>query len=233
MRGQPMRNTQRRESGSTLVELSVAMLIFSVLLVACATLYLGSLRSASATQGRLDEINDGRIAISAMGRSLRTAILPSQLYDTASTETAAFIEATPVSIRFYANIDNPGNSVGPSKVTYAIVDGELRETVQQPNPPTATSKAFIYCTPGPTCPTRNKVLARGVVSSGAPIFSYYDQLGTRLTGDSLTAAQLEIVDSVDVAVTVQKPRVAGGGSTYALRIALPNHDAVVRAENED
>ena len=223
----------RREDGTTIVELSVTTFLFSSLLIACATLYIGSLRTATGTQLRLEEINDGRIAVSAMSRTLRTAILPSQLYDTSSTDTAAFIEATPASIRFYANIDNANNVVGPSKVTYRVVNGELIENVQTPNPRTATDRSFVYCTPGPTCPTSQKILARGLVVGAAPIFTYYDALGATLAGSNLTADQLEVVDSVDVTVTVAQPNSGGDGTTYALRVALPNHDAVIRAENED
>lgn len=222
-----------RDAGTSLVELSVTMLIFSSLLIACSALYIGSLRTATGTQSRLEEINDGRIAVSAMSRTLRTAILPSQLQDTSSAETAAFIEATPQSIRFYANIDNAGNVVGPSKVTYTVVSGELIETVQPPNPRTGTSRAFIYCTPGPACPTRQKVLARGMSGTGAAVFTYYDALGQQLSGASLTDEQLEIVDSVDVVVTVVQPGSGGDGTTYASRVAMPNHDAVMRAENEE
>lgn len=228
-----LRERGRRESGTSLVELLVTMMIFSGLLIACASLYIGSLRTATGTQLRLEEINDGRIAVSAMTRTLRTAILPSQLQDTSSAETAAFIEATPRAIRFYANIDNANNAVGPSKVTYAIVDNELIETVQAPNPRIGTSKAFIYCTPGPACPTRQKVLARGVSGTGAALFTYYDALGQALSGTSLTDEQLEIVDSVDVVVTVVQPGSGGNGTTYASRVAMPNHDAVMRAENEE
>lgn len=232
--GRPSLSLSRRprDSGASLVELCVAMLIFSGLLIACATLYIGSLQTATGTQSRLEEINDGRIAVSAMSRTLRTAILPSQLQDTSSAETAAFIEATPQAIRFYANIDNDNNTVGPSKVTYAIVAGELIETVQTPNPRVGTSRAFIYCTPGPACPTRQKVLARGV-NAGDAIFTYYDALGQVLSGTSLTDEQLEIVDAVDVVVTVVQPGTGGNGTTYVSRVAMPNHDAVMRAETEE
>jgi Tfp pilus assembly protein PilV len=226
MRGGP-------DKGIGLVEVLVAMALMSIVLVTCATLYIGSLRTTKGTQGRLEEINDGRIAISSIGRAMRTAILPSQLADTTSTETAAFIEATPNSIRFYANIDNPNNSVGPSKVTYSVVSGELRQTFQPPNAFDPLDPVFVYCVPGPGCATRDKVLARGVVTGTDAIFTYYDALGNKLTGSNLTADQLEVVDSVDVAVTVAKSGVGGNGSTYVLRVALPNHDAVVRAaENE-
>lgn len=220
------------DNGISLVEVLVAMVLMSIVLVTCATLYLGSLRTTKGTQGRLEEINDGRIAISSMGRTLRTAILPKQLSDASSTETAAFIEATPLSIRFYANIDNPNNAIGPSKVTYQVVSGVLTQTIQRPNAFDPANPVFIFCAPSPTCPTLNKVLARGVVVSGDPIFTYYDVLGDQLTGSTLTDDQLETVDAVDVSVTVANPGVGGNGSTFVLRVALPNHDAVVRAQNE-
>ncbi len=64
-----------------------------------------------------------------------------------------------------------------------------------------------------------------------PIFTYYDQLGNQLSGSTLSATQMEQVDAIDIVLTVQRPRVAGDGSTYTLRVALPNHDAVVQGED--
>jgi prepilin-type N-terminal cleavage/methylation domain-containing protein len=213
------------DRGLSLVELLVAMALSSIVLATCATLFLGSLNTATGTSGRLDETNDGRVAVSAMGKALRTAILPSQLFDTTSTAEAAFISATPMSISFYANLNNEDNLVGPSKVTFAIVSGELRESVQKPLPWTdPLNPKFVYCT---TCTVPYTVLARGV-QTVAPVFIYYDALGNAMPGSTLSLAQLEIVDSIDIAVTVSRPRVGGNGSTFVLRVALPNHDAVMR-----
>lgn len=225
---------QGKDSGISLVETLVAMALSSIVLATCATLFIGSLRTTAGTQGRLEEINDGRVAIASMSKSLRTAILPSQLFDTTSVEAAAFIEATPTSIRFFGNLNNTNSLVGPSKISYSVVNGELRQTVQQPNAFAAANPVFVYCTPGTAgCVVGYTILARGVVVTGNPIFTYYDALGTKLTGANLTAAQLEIVDSVDIAVTVAKQGVGGDGSTFVTRVALPNHDAVMRAEDED
>jgi len=222
-------NSEGTDSGLGLVELLVAMALSSIVLATCATLFLGSLKTSTGTQGRLEEINDGRVAISAMGKAMRTAILPSQLFDATSTVEAAFIEATPMSIRFYGNLNNANNLVGPSKITFEVVNGELRETVQKPNAFDPANPKFVYCVQGAAgCVIGYTVLARGVILTGAPIFTYYDALGNLLAGATLTAAQLEDVDSVDISVTVAKPRVGGGGSTFVLRVALPNHDAVMR-----
>jgi prepilin-type N-terminal cleavage/methylation domain-containing protein len=221
------------DRGLTLVELAVTMMIMGVLASAATALYQTSLRTTTGTQSRLEEINDGRIAVSAMSRSLRTAILPSQLYDTSSTETAAFIEATPLSMRFYANINNPDNSIGPSRVTYTVsAAGELVETMQPPNQPVINNK-YVYCDPAATgCVVSRKVLARGI-DPAAAIFTYYDALGAALTGSVLTQAQMESIDAVDVTLTVEQPGSGGDGTTYVNRIALPNHDAVIRSEEED
>lgn len=220
------------DDGVTLAELLVTMMILSVVMAALAMLFVGSMRTTAATQGRLDETGDARIAVSAMGRSLRTAILPSQLYDASSTATAAFISADPRAISFYANIDNVNNTVGPTRVRYWVdASGSLWESKQVPNARAAGDTTFVYCTPGPGCTTvKQKVLARGVPTTGT-IFTYYDELGAQMTGSTLTVAQMERVDAIDIAVTVQRPKTPGGGSTYNLRVALPNHDAVVKGED--
>jgi prepilin-type N-terminal cleavage/methylation domain-containing protein len=222
-----------RDRGLTLVELSVSMMIMGLLAASTMALYLGSMRTAAGTQARLEEINDGRIAVSAMSRSLRTAILPSQLFDASSEETSSFIEATPLSMRFYANINNPDNSVGPSRVTYTVsAEGELVESMQRPNQPVLNNK-YVYCDPNSAaCAVSRKVLARGLDPT-VPIFAYYDALGVPLPGAALTQEQMETIDAVDLSVTVQQHGSGGGGSTYVNRIALPNHDAVIRSEEEE
>jgi hypothetical protein len=222
-----------RDAGLSLVELLTAMALTSILLITCATLFIGSTKTAHGTQSRLEEINDGRVAIASMGRSMRTAILPSQLFYATSTDTSAFISADAQSLRFYANIDNPNNIIGPTKVTYAVAGGVLTQTTQIPNTFDPANPIYIYCTPGPTCPTKTKILSRNVVTS-SPIFRYYDSLGTELVGaPQLNDDQLDSVDSVDVIVTVAKSGSGGGGSTFALRVAMPNHDAAMRANDEE
>ena len=227
------RRRPQGDDGITLAELLVTMMVLTVVMAGLATLFIGSLRTATGTQARLDETTDARIAVSAMGRTLRTAILPSQLYDSSSTATAAFIQAEPRAISFYANVDNVNNAVGPTRVRYWVdAAGVMYESKQVPNARAAGSTRFEYCTPGPGCSTvRTKPIARGIAGGATPIFRYYDQLGAELTGSTLSATQMERVDAIDIVLTVQRPKVAGNGSTYTMRVALPNHDAVVQGED--
>jgi hypothetical protein len=223
------------DAGLTLVELSVAMLLTGLLITSCLALYTSALRTASGTQSRLEEISDGRIAMAAVSRSLRTAILPNQLFDTASTDTAAFIEATPWSVRFFANIDNPGNTVGPSKVTYTIQGDRLIETIQPPNPRAAGETVFTYCDPADaSCPVRTRTLAWNVQQpAGQPLFTYFDQLGNAFSATTpLTQADMERVDAVDLRLTLFTGRSGGDGTTYVTRVSLPNRDAV-STDDED
>ncbi|WP_426566852.1 PulJ/GspJ family protein [Angustibacter sp. McL0619] len=227
----------RADAGSdrgaaSLVEMLLVMMVLGILLSACMILYTGAMRTTNGTQARLSDLTDSRIAVSAMGKSLRTAILPNQLPDSSSTDTAAFIEATPFSIRFFANINNDENAVGASKVSYAVTAGVLSESMQQPLPPVAGDTTVRYCAPGPGCVVRTKILARGVVVTGTALFRYYDQLGNPLTGTSLTMDQMEDVDSMDIQVTTKGSTGSRNGSTYVLRVALPNHDAVLRNGEE-
>ncbi len=225
-----LRRTPRGDAGLSLTELLVTMMIMGILVAATAALYISSLKTSTGTKSRLEEISDGRIAFSAMSRSLRTAILPSQLYDASSSETAAFIEAGPLSMRFYANLDNPNNVIGPSRVTYTVTAArELIETKQLPNQPVVNNK-YIYCDPTVVgCSVQRKVLARGVDPTET-IFRYYDDLGTQLSSSVLTQDEMENIDSLDLSLTVRQPGSGGDGSTYVSRVALPNHDAVIRSE---
>jgi Tfp pilus assembly protein PilW len=229
----------RRDDGMTLVELSVSCLVLAIVMTSVGVLVFGANRLNSGNSARLEQVSQGRIALDAMTRTLRTAVLPSQLgavcasgaaADDPSCATAAFVLGTSTSVQFYANIDNENNLIGPSKVTYTISNGTLVETVQRPNPHAPTVFTYSYCTPSPTCAVRTRTLARGVETT-APVFTYYDATPTKITTATLTAADLAKVDSIEVGVTVKKAgKVKVRPTTFVQRVALPNADAVVRIE---
>ena len=78
----------------TLAELMVTISVGSLVLAASAVLFNAALRSNAITIERVDTINSGRVAMSAMTRALRTAVLPSQLDEISSApDTAAFLKA--------------------------------------------------------------------------------------------------------------------------------------------
>lgn len=232
------RRLRRDDTGFSLAELTVSMLVSTLVAAAAAVMFDVALKSNTATEARLDAINESRVAVESMSRSLRTAVLPRQLEagGTTATAEAAFLQADGVGVSFYANINNPGNTIGPSRVTYTIsATGDLVQTIQQPDRPLPASRNYTYCDPAvATCKRSTRLLASRV-DARLPLFTYYDQYGLAMPYGAncagrpcLTASELEVVDAVEVRVVVRAaPKAAVGPTSYVTRVALPNHDSIV------
>jgi type II secretory pathway pseudopilin PulG len=233
-----LRRLRRDEDGVTLAELTVTIVVLGLLVSATVLMVTASMRVSSGNKERLDQSNSASIAMQRVSRTLRTAVLQSQLTTTCTLSIcteSAFLKGTRTSVQFYADVDNPKNTVGPSRVTYDVTGGVLTETVQKPDSPTPDAAGYHYCNPGPGCSIRTTVLATDVQTIGA-VFSFYtasDPVNAIVltTGQQLSAAQLKAVDSIDVSLVVQR---AGGanvaGASMIQRVALPNADSVVRTD---
>lgn len=227
------------EAGFTLTELVVACMVMGLVMAGGFLVLTGALRTSQGAKDRLTDINSARLAVSAMSRSLRTAVLPSQLDDNTSNVTAAFIQGGPTQVSFYADINNPvtlpvsgTTRYGPSQVTYSVTGGVLTQTVQPPNLHDVNDNNYQYCTPGtPGCVVYTTILARNVDASTAkPLFVYYDATGTAL--GSLTASNLDDVDSIDVRVGMDSVTTSPMGTTsFTTRVSLPNHESLLRQQN--
>lgn len=250
---------RRGDAGTTLTELLVTLMITGVLVAAVATMAIGFTRTTGEVTARQNQVDMARVASERMTKLIRTAVRPSQLITCATASacaaTDAFITATPTTMTFYANLNNPNNSVGPSRVTYTVATtgpdaNVLIEKVQVPDPVApSTSTGYAYCpaeTAGasPACKARLKVtrLATGVVvDSTHTLFAYYSNDASAVTGASvqvgvgvpLTAEEIDKLLSVEVSTTVRstsatKPK----PTTYIQRVLLPNSQAVLRPGTE-
>ena len=227
------------DEGVTMAELTVTTLVMGVVTIAITGMVVSSMRIESGVKERLDQSNASTIAMQRMSRNLRTAVLQSQLTTAciiAACTDSAFLLGGPTSVQFYADVDNPKNSIGPSRVTYTVANGVLTETVQRPDSSVPDANGYHYCTAGTSgCTLRTEVLATGVQTSTA-VFTYYTAAApstgmTMSTGNLLSAAQLKTVDSIDIYLNIVQ---AGGtnvaGATMVQRVALPNADSVVRTD---
>jgi hypothetical protein len=147
---------------------------------------------------------------------------------------AAFIEGDTRMVRFYANVDNDGilpasgtTDAGPRRVTYQVTtDNTLVETIQKPNVHSVTDFNYQYCTPGPGCPVRTRVIARDV-ENGA-LFTYYDRAGSVITTPLQSdVSRLKAVDSIDLVLRVQ-PDDSAEPVTVTARVTLPNADSLIQ-----
>lgn len=238
----------RRDAGFSLTELMVSMFITSLVIVTTVALTITFQRTNAQNFSRQEQIDTARSAVEAMSKAVRTAVKPAQLScSTCTVDPEAFLEASGVSMRFYANLNNPGNSVGPSRVTYTLLTtgpdaGNLVEKIQVPDSNVPTGAGYQYCDAeavGASAVCKGRLTVRpvafGVVNDAAsPIFRYYDQGGALMTpasGTSLSAAQLENILAVELLVTVQADNaVKAPPTSYIQYIMLPNAQAVIRLE---
>lgn len=222
---------RRRDHGFTLAEVTITIVILGVVLAAVQTTLIMTQRTLSDQSVRIDQTQQGKVAIESVTKVLRTAVLPSQLNASCSgcADLAAFIKGTPTSVQFYANINNDKNIIGPSRVSYTVnPQRQLIETVQAPNPHAATDYNYQYCTPGPGCQVTSRVLARNMVS-GQAVFTYYDKNGVSLGTDPLDSNELKMVDSIDVVIsTRQSTSSRVPATTFTSRVSLPNADSIAQ-----
>jgi prepilin-type N-terminal cleavage/methylation domain-containing protein len=228
------------DDGFTIMEMVVAVLIMGMVLAGGFLILTGALKTATGTRARLTDINSARLAVANISRTMRTAVLPSQLDDNTSSVTAAFIQGGATSVSFYADVNNPavlpatGNTTyGPSQVSYTLTGaGILTQTIQPPLSHDVSNNDYQYCTPGPGCLVYTTILARGIDANTTtkPLFVYYDASGSTL--GALTAANIDDVDSVDIRVGLDSVTTAQMGTTSIVtRVSLPNHESLLRQQN--
>ena len=236
----------------TITEMAVVMLILGIIVAATATLSIGFMRTNAENVSRQDQIDTARTAVEAMSKSLRTAVKPAQLTSNCSgCIEDAFLQGTDYSVQFYANLNNPKNSIGPSRVTYTLVTtgptaGQIIETVQTPVPPgVVTRTGYQYCadvSASATADCRASFSTRpvafgAIATAGTPMLKYYDATGVQMSplisGGSLSGDQLGKVLSIEIVVTVQSMNATKPHpTTYVQRVTLPNAQAVIREKVE-
>ena len=235
----------RADDGFSLTEVLVSMIIFTIIMAAATTLIIGFTKSNGENVARQTQIETGRQASETITRTLRTAVMPSQLGCTTCTGWDAFVIGQDFSVQFYANIDNPKNTIGPSRVSYTVPTtgaqaGFLIEKKQIPDSNIAGPSGYVYCdaeasTANAACKARlrTRILAKGVQTvAGKALFTYYKAGGVQLvpvSGGSLTSADLSNVLAVQLSVAVrQSTSLKMKPTRYIQRVTLPNAQSVLR-----
>ncbi|WP_454048520.1 PulJ/GspJ family protein [Cellulomonas sp. Marseille-Q8402] len=242
-----LRGRLAEDRGTTLAELLVVMMILGIVVAATATLTIGFQRTNAQTVVRQDQVDAARTASERMSKTVRTAVKPSQLSPGCTSCTAdAFIAATPTGLQFYANLNNAGNSVGPSRVSYSLQstaeDGmALVEKVQRPDDSDPTG-AYTYCpAESPTASTDCKrrltvrTIVSGVVTGGPSLFSYFKNGGDPISTPASGMSSADLANIVQVEFRLEVEKVAAtpvGSTTYVQRVTLPNAQALITDEEE-
>lgn len=213
----------RDESGASLPELLVGMLVGSVVLAGVATVYVGSLRTTQTSTDRAAATADARVAMEAVTRRLRVAEVPPSA-TTPSTATA-LVEAAADRVTFYASVAAPGSSAdpAPTRVQYRVdtAAGCLQETL---TPASGTAPGYTWL----PADERTRCVVLGVVNQGgAPLFQFFrsatEAIPLTLQGGVLPPADLGLVQSVQVDLSVRTSAAATGQTARARnRVTLVN-----------
>ena len=220
----------RHDGGFTLAEMLTVMAMLGVITSVAFGALIASRQTVTGTAVRFDQVQQAKAATESLTRTLRTAVVPTQVFATCSACGSAFLTADASTVQFYANVSNPAGITGPSRVTYALAaNGDLTETVQPPDAHVADDFNFQYCAPvSATCKAWTRTIARGVVASAsAPLFGYTDVAGATIAVP-VSAARLADVKGMDLALTVRSSTQVKG-STVVTHVSMPNADALPQA----
>ena len=186
------RTRPNSESGYTLIETMVAMMLLSVVLAAAFGVVSRMQRGVMITTNRFTAEGEAQTIADRITKDLRAAV-------TTSATGAAFASADVNDVTFYANLADP---TGPTKL-HAYLTQQAGTNVylfhEDATPPDAGGSTGNYSYSGaPSTRIDGKYL-----DTSQPMFSYFDANNAALTTPITTTAGLKSIDSVGINLRVR------------------------------
>jgi hypothetical protein len=158
------RRHTRDDAGLSLVELLITMGMASILMITMGTIFLSSLRQNRTVIGKTTSTADARIALEAMTRELRVAVVP-------PGQPSALASASATSVSFYSSIGASSATTDPKPYLVTLTADTTHHCLWRAMTP-ATVVGTVW-----SWPVANIVqgcIARGDINTtGTPLFSYY------------------------------------------------------------
>ena len=226
-----------RDDGTTLAELLVVIMLFGVIGAIISGVVISTQRQSSAIRMRLGDVQQARIGMDAMTRTLRTAVQPAQLQVGCTTCTGSASRTTAVAAGSATSVQvfaNTGAATGPVLTTFTVAldatsnTGQLTQTIQPPDTGSAPNYTYTSCTIGASgCAISRRTLIRGITwPLTASAFTYRTNSSGVLTPGStgqLTPGQLVAIDSIEISLPVREPnKFRTAPVTITSRVALAN-----------
>ncbi len=190
----------RRDDGTTVVELMVAMLVSSIVLTCLVTTFVGGLATTRFATTRSDATAEAKVALESVTRKLRVAVPPPAGGD-------VFVEATAHRVVFYASLGGRGATAEPLPTMVEFsVDAGLNCLVEARTPATGTAPPYVF----DPANRRATCVARGdaAVMTAQPLFVFYKNGGTvdRVPVDpagAVAPADLNDIRSIDIDLAIR------------------------------
>jgi len=174
-----VKKTFRQQSGFTLIEMEVAIVIFSAIIVTFFSFVIYIYKSQYYNLGQLEVVNTVRRALEKTSEEIRNA-------RQAETGAYAITTANDQSLVFYSDVDNDDQT---ERIRYFLDNKELRRGVTEP--PYTGAETIT-------------TLAYYVVNGGNPLFEYYDEDYTGTEAPLATPASVTEVKLVRLIIEVDR-----------------------------
>jgi prepilin-type N-terminal cleavage/methylation domain-containing protein len=198
------------EAGFTLIEMLIAMLVFTIFAAMVLGIYVNLVTQQTSSNDRFANTGEGQVIMDRLTSDLRAAVYCA----CGSTPASPLSSATATSITFYAAI---GGGPGPTEVTFNLSGDQLTETDTP-----ATGGASPYWTFGQP---KTAILSPSIANSTSnPLFTYYNSGGTELASPMTTTAQTVAVEMVCVNLVVNSNKDPGSAATLDNCVHLLNVD---------
>ncbi len=200
----------RGDSGLTLAELMVTMVLLGIVGSLMLTAVVNVTKTVNHNQANADSLDIARIGMNRLAKNVRSgmAIQRSGLAD-----LPALAEIAPNKVTVYASL-----GAVPTKITYQINGSrELVETWYKGNAASNPYWTFV------TTP-RTTVVAHKIPAGSPALFTFLDTNGNPITNQTSTATtDLEQIRSVRINLTVDSDPARGGGPVVITNtVVLPN-----------
>ena len=186
---------RRDERGFTLTELSVVMLIGSIVTFIGLNFLDNTSLVVSRSSARVRTEADARLAMRAVLQDIRAAQNIATTYPSTATCPSAttYPSGYASCLRFSVLHTTAAGAACPySQITYGVNGGVLRED-RVDYDVNCVAKTVLT----------GKVILKDVTNAARPLFTYADQYGNRLSTSTSTAAQFAAAGTVNVQLYLQ------------------------------
>jgi hypothetical protein len=205
----------RSEAGTSVVEMVIVTAVLGLVMAVVIGAFVAVQRNVADQDIRLENLDEGRVMMSTLSKSIRTAAI-------LTGGSSPFVIADANRLKFYGNLDTTGAPnliemyVDPSNPTAPV----LIQKLTPPDKPITDPPTYN------NGPTKVRFVGRYVTNGpSAPMFSYYDVDGAAVgtPGIPLSDAQKILVRSVGIDLHVRKATAQAIPSTdLVTRVRLPN-----------
>jgi len=216
MRARVERAVRDEDSGMTIVELMVSMLITSMVLAMIAAMFINVAKITSVANATTQRSSIAGNTMDELVEVIRTAT--TNAVATSVDPDPALVSATTTALTLYSFVDAAPAAPAPTKVTFRFDSNgyliEDRITGTDSNGYWAFSGAVDSRTLGGPMD----------LTGGDPFFTYLDSAGAVITpGSGLTLAQRKLVGSIRVSIRITNLPSAGNDPIIVINtIGMPN-----------